>query len=69
MTEIFTELQDRYFFCPRTSLANNQEDIPYQSALWRIFNSAIIKGNKKFRIEIGKSVKHRGLVLNYEKTR
>ena len=69
MTEIFTELQDSYFFCPTTSVANNQEDIPYQPVLWRIFNSAINKGNKKIRIEIGKSVKHHGLVLNYGETR
>ena len=68
MTEIFSELQDSCFFNPRTSVANNQEDIPYQPVLWRIFNSVINKGNKKFRIEIGMSVKHRGLVLNYGAT-
>ena len=68
MTEIFSELQDSYFFYRRTSVANNQEDIPYQPVLWRIFNSVINKGNKKFRIEIGMSVKHRGLVLNYGAT-
>ena len=66
---LFTELQDSYFFYPRTSVANNQEDIPYQPVLWPIFNSEINKGNKKFCIEIGKSVKHRGLVLNYGETR
>ena len=63
MTEIFSELQDSYFFYRRTSVENNQEYIPYQPALWRIFNSLINKGNKKFRIEIGKSFKHRGLVF------
>ena len=66
MTEIFAELQDifiaSYFFYPRTSVVNNQEDIPCQPVLWRTFNSVINKGNKKFRTEIGKSVKHRGLV-------
>ena len=69
ITEIFTELQDSYFFYPKTSVANNQEDSPYQPVLWQTFNSVINKGNKKFRVEIGKSVKHRGLVLNYGETR
>ena len=68
MTEIFSELQDSYFFYPRTSFANNPEDIPYQPVLWRVFKSVINKGNKKCHIEIGKSVKHRGLVLNYGAT-
>ena len=68
MTETFSELQDSYFFYPRTSVANNPEDIPYPPVLWRIFKSVINKGNKKFRIEIGKSVKHHGLVLNYGAT-
>ena len=68
MTEIFTKLQDSHFFYLRTSVANNQEDIPYQPGLWRVFNSVINNGNKKFRIEIGKSVKHRRLVLNYGET-
>ena len=27
---VFSELQDSYFFYPRTDYANNQEDIPYQ---------------------------------------
>ena len=34
ITEIFTELQDNYSLYPRTSVANNQEDIPYQPVLW-----------------------------------
>ena len=68
MTEIFTKLQVSHFFYLRTSVANNQEDIPYQTVLWRVFNSVINNGNKKFRIEIGKSVKHRSLVLNYGET-
>ena len=68
MTEIFSELQDSYFFYPRTSFANNPEGIPYQPVLWRIFKSVINKSNKKFCIEIGKSVKHHGLVLNYGAT-
>ena len=46
MAEIFSELQDSYFFYPRTSVANNPEDIPYPPVLWRIFKSVINKGNK-----------------------
>ena len=56
------------FFYPKTDVANNQEAIPYQPVLWRIFISIIDKNNKKFRIEIEKSVPNRGLVLNYGKT-
>ena len=33
MSDIFTELQDSYFFYPKTSVANNQEEIPYQPVL------------------------------------
>ena len=68
MSDVFTELQDSYFFYPKTSVANNQEEIPYQPVLWRVFNSVINKNNNKFRIEIGKSIPHRGLGLNYGKT-
>ena len=68
MSDVFTELQDSYFFYPKTSVANNHEEIPYQPVLWRVFTSVIDKNNKKFRIEIGKSIPHCGLVLNYGKT-
>ena len=64
MTDIFTELQESYFFYPKTDVANNHEEIPYQSILWRIFTSVTDKNNKKFCIEIGKSIPNRGLVLN-----
>ena len=56
------------FFHPKTSVANNQEKLPYQPVLWRVFNSVINKKNKNFRIEIAKSIPHCGLVLNYGKT-
>ena len=68
MSDIFTELQDSYFFYLKTSVANNQEKIPYQPVLWRVFNSVINKNNNKYRIDIGKSIPHRDLVLNYGKT-
>ena len=68
MSDVFTELQDSYFFYPKTSVANNHEEIPYQPVLWRVFTSVIDKNNKKFRIEIGKSIPRTGLVLNYGKT-
>ena len=67
MSDVFTELQDSYFFYPKTSVANNHEEIPYQPVLRRVFTSVIDK-NKKFRIEIGKSIPHCGLVLNHGKT-
>ena len=56
MSDIFAELHDSYFFYPRTDAANSQEEIPYQSILWGIFTSVIDKNNKRFRIEIGKSI-------------
>ena len=68
MTDVFTELQDSFFFYPKTVVANNHNNIPYQPVLWRIFTSIIDK-NKKFCIEIRKSIPNRGLVLNYWKTR
>ena len=68
MSDVFPELQESYFFYPRTDYANNQEDIPYQPILSKIFTSVFDKNNKKFRIEIGKSIPNRGLVLNYGKT-
>ena len=39
MTDVFTELQDSYFFYPKTVVANNHDNIPYQPVLWRIFTS------------------------------
>ena len=51
MTEIFTELQNDYFFYPRTNVVSNQEYISYQPVLQRIFNSVINKGNRKDRID------------------
>ena len=68
MSDVFNELQDSYFFYPKTIVANNQEEIPYQPVLWRVFNSVINKNNNKFRIEIRKSIPHRRLVLSYGKT-
>ena len=68
MSDVFTELQDSYFFYPKTNNANNHEEIPYQTILWIIFASVIDKNNKKFRIEIRKSIPNRGLTLNYGKT-
>ena len=68
MSYVFAEFQDSYFFYPRTDAANNEEETPYQPILWRIFTSVIDKNNKRFRIEIGKSIPNRGLVLNYGKT-
>ena len=67
--DVFTELQDSWFFYPKQSLANNFDQVPYQPVLWRLFNSEIDKKNKKFRTEIEKSIPHTGLVLDYGKTR
>ena len=47
MADVFTELQDSYFFYPNTSVANNQEVTPYQPVLWCIFTSIIDKNNEK----------------------
>ena len=68
MTDVFVELQDSYFFYPKTSDANSYEEIPHQPILWQLFNSVIDKKNKKICIEIGKSIPHTQLVLNYRKT-
>ena len=68
MSDVFAELQDSCFFYQRTYAANSQEEIPYQPILWRTFTSIIDKNNKRFSIEIGKSIPDRGLVLNYGKT-
>ena len=69
MADVFVELQDNFLFYPKTSVANNFDEVPYQPILWRISNSVIDKNNKNFRIEIGKSIPHTGSVLNYGKTR
>ena len=69
MTDVFTELQGSFFFYPKQSLANNDDPIPYQPVLWRVFNNVIDKKNKKFRIEIVKLSPRTGLVLDYGKTR
>ena len=66
-SDVFAEPQDSYFIYPRTDAANSQEEIPYQPILWRILTSIIDK-NKRFRIETGKLIPNRGLVLNYGKT-
>ena len=57
------------FFIQKKGVTNNFDQVPYQPMLWRVFNSVIDKKNKKFCIEIGKSIPHTELVLNYEKTR
>ena len=69
MADVFVELQDSLFFHRKKSVANNFDQVPYQPILWRVFNSVIDKKNKKFRIEIGKSIPHTELVLKYGKTR
>ena len=66
MTDVFVEFN--YFFYPKTGDAKNYEEIPHQSILWQSFNSVIDKKNKKICIEIGKSIPHTQLVLNYRKT-
>ena len=68
MSDVFTELQDSYFFNPKTNLANKQDELPYEPVLWHIFNSVKNKNNKNFRIEIAKLIPHSALVLNYGKT-
>ena len=68
ISDDFTQLQNSYYFYPKTDVTNNHEEIPYQPILWRIFAGVIDKNNKKFRTEIGKSIPNRGLVLNYRKT-
>ena len=66
MTNVFVEFN--YFFYPKTSDAKNYEEIPHQPILWQSFDSVIDKKNKKICIEIGKSIPHTQLVLNYRKT-
>ena len=57
------------FFYPKTTLANNHDEIPYQAVLWCIFTSARNKRNEEFRIEIAKSIPNTGLILDYGQTR
>ena len=51
MSDVFSELQDSWFFYPKTTLTNNHDEIPYQPVLWRIFTSTLNKRNEKVRIE------------------
>ena len=67
MANVFVELQDSFFFHPKKSVPNNFDQVPYQPILWHVFNSVIHKKSKKFRIEIGKSIPHTDLGLNYGK--
>ena len=55
------------FFYPKQSLANNVDLVPYQPVLY-VSNSVTDKKNKKFCIEIGKSIPRTGFVLDYGKT-
>ena len=69
MSDVFSELQDSWFFYPNTTVANNRDEIPYQPVSWRVFTSILDKKNRKFRIEIAKSIPNTGLVLDYGQTR
>ena len=69
MSDVFSQLQDSWFFYPKTTVANNHDEIPYQPVLWRIFTSTLNKRNERFRIEIAKSIPNTGLVLDYGQTR
>ena len=69
MSDALSELQDSWLFNPKTSLDNNHDEIPYQPVLWRIFISTLNERNKKFRIEIARSIPNTGLVLDYGQTR
>ena len=44
------------FFYPKTTVANNHDEIPYQPVLWHVFTSILDKKNRKFRLEIAKSI-------------
>ena len=68
MSEVFVELQEICFFYPNSDRANDEEATLYQLILSKIFTSIIDKNNKKFRIEIGKSIPNQDLVLNSVKT-
>ena len=64
----FSELQDSYFLYPKTTVANNYDEIPYQPVLWRIFTSTLNKRNERFRIDIAKLIPNTGLVLDVGQT-
>ena len=68
MNDVFFELQNAYFFCPKTTPANNEQPKPYQPVLWRVFTKIIDKDKKKIFIEIAKSIPKYDLVLDYGKT-
>ena len=44
------------FFYSKTTVANNHDEIPYQPVLWHVFTSILDKKNRKFRLEIAKSI-------------
>ena len=69
MSDVFSELQDSYFLYPKTTAANNYDEIPYQPVLWRIFTSTLNKRNERFRIDIAKLIPNTGLVLDFGETR
>ena len=69
MSDIFYELQDSYFFYPKTTVANNYDEASYQPVLWRIFTSTLNKRNERFRIDIAKLIPNTGLVLDFGQTR
>ena len=50
-------------------MANNHDEIPYESVLWRIFTSTLNKRNERFRIDIAKLIPNTGLVLDFGQTR
>ena len=68
MNDVFVELQDVYFFSPKTTPANNEEPKPYQPVLWRVFTNIIDKNRKQLYIEIAKSIPSYDLALDYGKT-
>ena len=68
VNDVFVELQDVYFFSPKTIPANDKEPKPYQPVLWRVFTNIIDKIRKQFYIQIAKSIPSYDIVLNYGKT-
>ena len=57
-----------YFIYPKSRPSNNQENIPYQPVLWRVYDKIINKNSNIFYIETAKSIPHHDLVLNYGQT-
>ena len=49
MSHVFTELQDAYFFQPKTKPADNYEDKLYQPIMWRVYNRPSNK--KEFKLK------------------